>query len=163
MILNKMFSGTSMEFTKRCKLRIAVSTGIMVLGAVALAVSLMYGTKIQAMDPGSPEKQSFIQGFYSGTGGGLIAAGLITIIRYVRILNNEELKKKRALYENDERNQYIGTKCWAYAGYALFLCLYVGILVSGFISMTVLKVLLCVLGVYGGLLLIFKLLLQKYV
>lgn len=59
MILNKMFSGTSMEFTKRCKLRIGLSVGIMILGAAALAVALMYGTQIQAMEPGTPDRILF--------------------------------------------------------------------------------------------------------
>lgn len=161
MILNKLFSGSSMEFTKKCKMRIGFGVGFVFLGILALFAAFLYETKIPALYPGTPENQEFIRGFYVGTGCGLIAASVITIIKNIRLLKNEELQKKRALYENDERNQLIGTKCWSYAGYSMFLFLYVGILISGYISMVVLKVLLCVLAVYGGLLLIFKLVLQK--
>ncbi len=161
MILSKLFAGSSMDFTKKCKIRIGLSVGIGILGMIALAASFLYGTKIPVLYPGTPENQEFVRGFYTGTGGGLIAAAIITIIRNYRLLNNEEKRKARALYEQDERNQLMGTKCWAYAGYAMFLFLYVGILISGFMNILILKTLLCVLGGYGLLLLIFKLLLQR--
>ena len=156
-----MFNGTSMEYTKRCKLRIAFSIGLVILGIIALAAALMYGTKIIPMTSYTEDNLDFLQGFYTGTGIGLIAAAVITMIRNMRYLKNKELQKARAVYENDERNRLIGTKCWAYAGYAMFLFLYIGILVGGMISMTVLKVLLCVLGAYGGFLLIFRMILRK--
>ncbi len=161
MILTNSFNGSTKEYDKRCKMRIGISAGIILLGFAALMVAFLYGDKIPTFYKATPDALSFINGFYTGIGGGLIAAGIITIIKNIRILRNPELKKERALYENDERNQLIGTKCWAYSGYAMFLFLYVGILVGGFISMTVLKVLLCVLAAYGGFLLLFRILLQK--
>jgi len=151
----------TMDFTKRCKLRIVYSIVLIILGLLALAVSSGYGTIIVPMTPVTEESLDFIRGFYTGIGFGLVAAASITIFRNIQLLKNKELQKARALYENDERNRLIGTKCWAYAGYAMFLFLYVGILVGGMISMTVLKVLLCVLGAYGGFLLIFRMILRK--
>lgn len=161
MLIKNMFNGTSMEYTKRCKLRIAFSIGLVILGIISLAAASMYGTKIIPMTSYTEESLDFLQGFYTGTGVGLIAAAVITMIRNMRYLKNKELQKARAVYENDERNRMIGTKCWAYSGYAMFLFLYIGILVGGMISMTVLKVLLCVLGAYGGFLLLFRMILQK--
>jgi len=161
MIMNNMFRGTAMEYTKKCKLRIGIGIGIVFLGVIALFASVMYGTKIPVLYPGSSENQEFVRGFYTGTGGGLIAAAIITIIKNYRLLKNEDKRRERALYENDERNRLIGMKCWAYSGYAMFLLLYVGILVSGFINILILKTLLGVLALHGLLLLIFKTMLQR--
>ncbi len=47
--------------------------------------------------------------------------------------------KKRKIREMDERVRTIGTRSWAYAGYSLFLLLYAGILVSGFVSITAVR------------------------
>ena len=160
MMLNNFVSGTPMEFTKRCRLRAICSIGFIILGAAALVVSFLYGNQLPVLGEITADEQDFARGFYTGIGFGVIAAGLVTLIKNIRFLKNADLRKKRALYEDDERNRMIGTKCWAYAGYTLFLCLYVGILAAGFFNMTVLKVLLAVFGVYGGLLLIFKKLLQ---
>ncbi|MBQ7796918.1 MAG: hypothetical protein IJ374_10220 [Lachnospiraceae bacterium] len=161
MILDKMFSGgTPYNFESRCKKRIVVGVVVIILGMIALVASINYDA-IPKVFLDAPKHIEFIKGFYTGSGSGLMVAGMVIIIKNIRFLKNEELKKKRAVEEGDERNRLIGTKCWAYAGYSLFLCLYIGIMVSGFISVLVLKVLLGVLGVYGGLLLIFRLLLQK--
>ena len=161
MILDKMFSCTKADFEKRCRTRILVGAGIILLGVVALAAAFMYGHKVMPLILEGENRTDFIRGFYTGSGCGLIAAGVITIIKNIRYLKNDELRKMRALEEGDERNQMIGQKCWAYAGYSLLLCLYVGILLSGYISFAVLQTLLVVLAVYGGLLLIFKILLNK--
>lgn len=161
MILNKMFGSSAMDYTKRCKLRIVAGAGLIILGVIALVTASMYGTMLSAYISENPDGSDFVQGFYTGIGGGLIVAAAITIIRNYQYLKNPEKRKVRELYENDERNRLIGTKCWAYAGYALFLALYVGILVAGFINVLILKVLLGVLAVYGIFLLLFRILLQK--
>ena len=81
MLIKNMFNGTSMEYTKRCKLRIAFSIGLVILGIIALAAASMYGTKIIPMTSYTEDNLDFLQGFYTGTGGGLIAAAVITMIR----------------------------------------------------------------------------------
>ena len=161
MILNKLFGGFEMEYTKRCKLRIAAGVGLIILGLIALAMASMYETILSANAFEGSEAFDFVRGFYSGIGGGLIAAASITIFRNYQYLKDVEKRKVRELYENDERNRLIGTKCWAYAGYALFFALYVGILIAGFVDILILKVLLAVLGVYGIFLLLFRIILQK--
>ena len=50
----------------------------------------------------------FMPGFYGGTGFGLAAAGVITIMRNLKYLRNPELKEKRRIYETDERNRMLG-------------------------------------------------------
>ena len=55
----------------------------------------------------------------------------------------------------------LGLRCWAYTGYTMMLMLYIGVLVSGFISMTVAKTLIFVVALFAVLLLVFRGLLQK--
>jgi 1,4-alpha-glucan branching enzyme len=98
---------------------------------------------------------------YGGTGFGLAASGVISIIRNLQYLRNPELKEKRRIYETDERNRMLGLRCWAYTGYTMMLMLYIGVLVSGFISMTVAKTLIFVAALFAVLLLVFRGLLQK--
>ncbi len=160
MFLNQLFYDEPFDFERRCRLRILLSMGFMVLGAAA--IGLVFLTKgdlpILYMEPDSSE---FVSGFYTGSGFGLLAAGLLSLIRNLRYLKNPDLKKRRKILETDERNRMMGLRCWAYSGYSLFALLYVGMLVGGFISKTILIVLLAVAGVYAGLLLLFKIMLQR--
>ena len=55
----------------------------------------------------------------------------------------------------------LGLRCWAYTGYTMMLTLYIGILVSGFISLTVSKTLMIVAAFYAVVLFVFRRLLQK--
>ena len=82
-------------------------------------------------------------------------------MRNLKYLRNPELKEKRRIYETDERNRMLGLRCWAYTGYTMMLMLYIGVLVSGFISMTVAKTLIFVVALFAVLLLVFRGLLQK--
>ena len=79
----------------------------------------------------------------------------------MRYLKNPELLKKGQVAEDDERNRLLGLRCWAYTGYAMFLVLYVGMLIGGFISPTVVVVLQTVLAVYALLLLVFRTILAR--
>ena len=90
--------------------------------------------------------------FYLVLGAALMAASLVQIYRTRRCLRDPELKKAKQLAESDERNRLIGLKCWAVSGYAMFLLLYLGVLVSGFVNMTVSRVLLATVAVFAVLL-----------
>lgn len=161
MWLNEFFTDVPTDFEKRCRLRIRLSAGLIALGLISLGVTALTegNMPILYLEPGAPD---FVSGFYTGIGFGLIAAGLITIIKNRRYLKNGDLKKQRQIYETDERNRMLGLRSWAYTGYAMFLLLYIGVLVSGFISMTVMKVLLVVMAVYAILLFGFKQILMRY-
>ena len=90
-----------------------------------------------------------------------MAAGAVTAVRNLHYLRSPESRRKKEIYETDERNRLIGLRCWAYSGYAMFLLLYAGVLAAGFMSMTAVKVLLTVIALYAALLLIFRILLQR--
>ncbi|RGY97823.1 hypothetical protein [Clostridium sp. AM58-1XD] len=160
MWLNQLFIENPINFERRCRSRIIIGILFALLGLVAVALSFVAGERMPVLylEPGYRDA---IPGFYSGTGVGLIAAGVITVLRNIRYLKDPELNKKRKIYETDERNRMLGLRCWAYTGYTMMITLYIGILVSGFISLTVLTVLMTVAAFYAVLLLIFRFLLQR--
>lgn len=58
---------------------------------------------------------------YSGFGGGLIGVGTIQLIRAIQYRTNPEVREKYDTAMNDERNRYLRTKAWAWAGYLFVL------------------------------------------
>lgn len=158
MWLNQLFTETPFDFEKRCKNRITLGIFFAVLGLITLLLApVSRQFPVLYLEPGH---DTFVPGFYNGLGFGLLAAGIMTVVRNRRYLTNPQLKKSREIYETDERNRMLGLRCWAYAGYSMFLALYIGVIISGFISITAMKVLLAVAAVFSLLLLIFRRLLQ---
>ncbi|MEG0566039.1 MAG: hypothetical protein RR590_07440 [Hungatella sp.] len=157
MWLNQLFTESPIDFEKRCKTRIVWGMLLALLGLAAVILSFLTDW-IPMM---GLEADVFVSGFYTGTGYGLLAAGAITAIRNIRYLKNPQLKKKREIWETDERNRMLGLRSWAYAGYSMFVLLYIGMLISALVSVIVLKVLLVIAAGYGLLLLLFRILLQK--
>lgn len=139
MLVEKTKIGKTVE--QRIKNRIIYSVCLIVLGAISAVLGIGDFLPLEMSD--------YVSGFYSGVGCGLVAAGAITIIRNVRILKDEKQLKEKEIYENDERNKMIGLKTWSYTGYAMFILLYVGLLVAGFVSEMVLNTILVILGVYA--------------
>ena len=148
---NGLFSEQEREFEKRCRRRILVQKLLFLLGALAVFASLMYEKwmPVLFLEPGGRE---YVTEFYLVLGAALMAASLVQIYRTRRCLRDPELKKAKQLAESDERNRLIGLKCWAVSGYAMFLLLYLGVLVSGFVCMTVSTVLLATVAVFAVLL-----------
>ena len=157
MWLNQLFSDNPIDFEKKCKTRIKTGIGIIIL--VILSIGMVFLRKGNLLEENSME---FISHFYPSLGFALIAGGFVKIARNVRYLKNPFLRKKQEVAETDERNRLLGLRCWAYTGYTMFLILYIGILVSGFISMTVLLVLQMVIAIYALLLLFFRFLLNRF-
>ena len=133
-------------------MRIFIYAGCILAGLLAFLLGTFESSSL-------PEP--FWASFYRGIGIGLMTVGSINFLMNVRYLKNEELGKKRALVETDERNRLLGLRCWAYAGYSMFLLLYLGILIGGFINQTVVTVLLLVMAVYAVLLLLFRMILSR--
>ena len=160
MWLNQLFIENPIDFEKRCRNRIVFGICFILLGAAAIGLSFAVRNRAMVMylEQGY---RDFMPGFYGGTGFGLAASGVISIIRNLQYLRNPELKEKRRIYETDERNRMLGLRSWAYAGYAMLFILYIGILVSGFISIIILKTLLVILAVYVLVLFIFRMIRQK--
>lgn len=160
MWLSQLFIDNPINFEKRCRSRIITGILFALLGAAALGMAFISKSHVFVLylEPGYRE---YIPGFYGGTGVGLMAAGIITVMRNMRYLKDPELRKARKIYETDERNRLLGLRCWAYTGYTVMILLYIGILVSGFISLTVSRTLMAVIACYGVILVIFRRMLQK--
>lgn len=160
MWLNQLFTDSPVDFGRRCAMRVKVGVGIAVLGALSIGIGAFFpgGIPMLALEEGAWEA---IPGIYEGLGFGLMAGGIVSALRNLRYLRSPELRKKKEVEETDERNRLIGLRCWAYAGYTMFLILYVGVMAGGFISMTVLKTLLAVAAVYSILLLAFRMVLNR--
>lgn len=161
MSANQLLTGKTIDFEKKCHMRMWVSVGLFLLGLAAAILGLAVGAEKIPASLLASDFDDFVPGFYTGTGCGLMAASLITWIRQRRYLTNAELCKKKSIEENDERMRLIGLRCWAYAGYSMFIFLYIGMLVSLFISSVFLKTLLLVLSVFALLLLVFKVILTR--
>ena len=58
-----------------------------------------------------------IDEYWSGMGGGLVGVGIAQLIRHIRYHTNNDYKEKIDISISDERNKYISTKAWAWAGY----------------------------------------------
>ena len=151
MLINNMKLGKSIE--QKLKLRILFSVILLFLGGASLYV----GTCV----PLASGNADYSSGFYVGLGCGLIAAAIITIIKNVRLLKNKEALKQREIFESDERNRMIGLKSWSYAGYAMFILLYIALLFAGTINVIVMNTILVILAGFAICLFISKLILNK--
>ena len=148
----------AMDYIRKVKLRIGVSALIILLGLASIVMSFMFKDVLLIAT-----NNSFANGFYAGMGGGLIGAGIATLIKNAKLLKDADKRKEAEIQEKDERNLYISLNAWKYTGFAMLYILYIGIIISGFINVTVFLTLLCVFGVAGLCMLISYLILRKVV
>jgi len=154
MFLNKLFFDADVDFGKRCRRRILVGGVDVLLGVAAVAVALF-------LRSGGGTEVDFRVNVYLWTGVGIGVGGVGLALRNWRLLRNEEMFRKREIEETDERNRLLGLRAWAYAGYTMFLLLYVGILVCGVVNETAAVVLMAVVALNAALLFFFRVWLSK--
>lgn len=70
-----------------------------------------------------------LDSYWGGAGGGLIGVAVVQFIRQMRYRSNEEYREKVDVEVNDERNKYIATKAWAWAGYLFVMIMAIGSIV----------------------------------
>ena len=58
-----------------------------------------------------------IDSYWSGLGSALIVVGALQMIRIVRYNTNAKYKEKTDIAVQDERNRFLSTKAWSWAGY----------------------------------------------
>ncbi|MBR2320078.1 MAG: hypothetical protein IKA50_04770 [Clostridia bacterium] len=58
-----------------------------------------------------------IDSFWSGMGTALMVVGALQTIRLVRYNTNPRYKEATDIAVNDERNRFLSTKAWSWAGY----------------------------------------------
>ena len=59
--------------------------------------------------------------FWNSLGIAFIAVGIVQLIRWGRYMLNPEYREKMEVESKDERNRYLATKAWAWAGYLFVL------------------------------------------
>lgn len=67
--------------------------------------------------------------FWSGMGSGLIAVGVLRLIQVLRLRKDEAYREKVEVETADERNRFLRSKAWAWAGYLFILIMAVSIIV----------------------------------
>lgn len=77
---------------------------------VLLGIGLIVATTIAKIDA-----------FWSGMGSAFIFIGSIQIFRWVKYIRDEKYREQMDINANDERNRYLATKAWAWAGYLFVL------------------------------------------
>ena len=55
--------------------------------------------------------------YWSGMGGGLLGVGIVQTIRNFRYRSNADYRDKIDRANKDERNKFLSTKAWSWAGY----------------------------------------------
>ena len=67
--------------------------------------------------------------FWSGMGSALAVVGSIRLLRDYRLNKNEAYRQKMEVEIHDERNQFLRSKAWAWAGYLFILIAAVAVIV----------------------------------
>lgn len=142
-----------MNIEKKIKLRMVYCVFLVVLGAVSLYVGNFVVVNLSDAE--------YLSGYYTGFGLAIIASGIITIVKNILLLKNPEKLKAREIYESDERNKMIGLKTWSWAGYAMFILLYVAQMVAGLFNVVIMNTLLVVLATFALCLFVCGVVLKK--
>lgn len=136
MLLNGLFK----DFNKKVKVMTWVGIVAILLGTAAFVLSYS-----------NSSHETFQEGFYEGTGAGLVAAGAVCVIYYRIVLNNAEKRKKAEINEKDERNRFIILKAAYMAFFIMIFVLYIGVLLAGPVNHLVFMALLIALVIHMGL------------
>ena len=59
--------------------------------------------------------------FWSGVGSAFLVIGIIRLVRGYRLSRSETYREEREFAATDERNQFIRSKAWSWAGYLFVL------------------------------------------
>lgn len=70
-----------------------------------------------------------VDSFWSGMGSTLILIGILQLLRSYRFRKNEAYREKMEIAVSDERNQFIRSKAWAWAGYLFILISAVSVII----------------------------------
>lgn len=151
------FDLTNIPYRKKLIIGNILSVIIILAGIFSLVLSIiMKNNNLNNIS-------DFQNGFYCGTGGGLIGAGIVTIIRNTILLRNKEKFRKAEIKEKDERNRFIIQKAWSISGIIGMFLLYISVVIAGAYNSIVFITLLSTLCLYFLILIITMLVLQKIV
>ena len=70
-----------------------------------------------------------VEEFWFSMGTGLLFVGILQSIKHIRYWSNESYREKIDTQNNDERNRFISSKAWAWAGWMFVMISAAGIIV----------------------------------
>ena len=85
--------------------RIILSFVWLILGAVLLGLGIA----------------EVVDEYWSGMGGGFLAVAILQLARFYRFRHDAEYRENVEIQTSDERNRFIRSKAWAWAGYLFIL------------------------------------------
>lgn len=140
-----------MNFKTRIKIRMGTGTALIILGFISLIMLYFQRNTLEL----------FQSGFYNGAFAGFMAGGLITLIRNVILLKNEEKYKKAEILEMDERNRFIGSMAWACTAYISFFVLFIALIITALFNEVIFSTLLIVFLGFAAIMLIVRFILKR--
>lgn len=67
--------------------------------------------------------------FWNGMGFGMAIIGVLQLLRTHRFMKNEKYREAVEIAESDERNHFIRSKAWAWAGYLFVIIVGVSVVI----------------------------------
>lgn len=112
------------DYREYVRKRCVIYVGLMVIGAITAVIAAVaeYGRTVEISD---------MVGIYAGMGAGLIAGGLILLIRNLRLLRDEKKLREARISGSDERNIQIAALAAKAALAVLLVGIYFAILIGG--------------------------------
>ena len=86
-------------------LRVIFSVLWLIIGAVLVALSFA----------------GIVDSFWNGMGSALLVVGALRLLRFFRLRKNASYREKVEIAETDERNHFLRSKAWAWAGFLFIL------------------------------------------
>lgn len=95
-------------------------------GKIAVKYSIMIILGITLIALGC---MNTIDNFWSGMGGALIGVSLLRLIQFFRYRKDADYREKMNVEAADERNRFLRSKAWAWAGYLFIIITAVAVIV----------------------------------
>lgn len=135
----RMIAAGSGDFRQVLRRRCVLYALAAAAGLITLAAALVLSA-LGVLDGG------FLSGFYSGLGGGALAAGLYNLMDARRMLRDPARLRAAEVKETDERNREVSLRALSATAWILLVVFYAVLLVSVFFSRVVFWTVFC-LGV----------------
>lgn len=137
---------TDEEYRGILKGRIRLWILLGLVGMITLMVGIISGLGAVG------HQSSFLSGLYTGIGFAFLAISIARIIRTKKILKDDSKIRQMRLKAQDERTILISQKALSMAAVVLLVAMYIGMLVMGFINLTVFWILwsmiMCFMAAY---------------
>lgn len=80
-----------------------------------------------------------IDEFWSSMGSAFFTVGILQLLRFHRLKNNDDYRERMEIQSTDERLHFIRSKAWAWAGYLFILISSIGVIAFKLIGQNLLS------------------------